>query len=178
MIYVLLLEQEKMCVGFSARPIGPRFLEHFVLQQDKLQAHSSHVHTSGTKEDEDDLTLRLMEDYGWWNVRVGKGCQVDMSSPPEALLHRQKLKLPPSLIRHRGESLTGPIRSQRPVSSGSSARSGQRPIQSRKRDRGLQKRACARCGRDSHTAERCFAKMDVDGDFFVLRLDVLVCRDG
>jgi predicted GIY-YIG superfamily endonuclease len=28
-VYVLILEQDKWYVGYSERPIGPRFLEHF-----------------------------------------------------------------------------------------------------------------------------------------------------
>ena len=40
----------------------------------------------GTKEDETRVTLEYMTKYGWWNVRGGPYCQVEMTNPPKALM--------------------------------------------------------------------------------------------
>ena len=53
----------------------------------------------GTKEDETRVTLEYMTKYGWWNVRGGPYCQVEMTNPPKALIPKlPKLpKLPQSI---------------------------------------------------------------------------------
>ena len=68
---------------------------------------------------EKEMTLRMMDKYGWWNLRGGCWCRVDIQSCPPAFLEWQRLKLP------------APLRQNQPLSS-------------RKMRNG-----CSRCGRDS-----------------------------
>jgi hypothetical protein len=102
-VYVLILEQDKWYVGYSERPIGPRLLEHFnhngamwTTTYRPLQVME--IRPGGLNE-ENELTLEMMDKYGWWNVRGGRWCQVNMNAPPPELLARQGLVLPPELNR-------------------------------------------------------------------------------
>ncbi|SPQ96707.1 unnamed protein product (mitochondrion) [Plasmodiophora brassicae] len=83
MIYALLLEQNKIYVGYSARPVGERFIEHF-----------------NANGEENELTLEMMEKYGWYNVRGGCWCKIDMDKCPPALLKHKGLKTPVELKQH------------------------------------------------------------------------------
>lgn len=129
MIYVLLLQEGKFYVGYSERPVGERFLEHFNYNGSKWTTRYRPIEVLKVKEggpkEENELTLEMMEKHGWWNVRGGSWCKVEMESCPPALLQRKGIKLPPQL------------KQPKPV--------------------------CTRCGRDSHTAEKCYAKVTVDG---------------
>jgi predicted GIY-YIG superfamily endonuclease len=94
MIYILLLEGDHFYVGYSARPIGDRFLEHFHERGSKWTQKYPPVEVlqifpHGTIEDEDEVTLQMMELYGWWKVRGGRWCSVDMTSCPLELLKRR-----------------------------------------------------------------------------------------
>ena len=140
MIYVLLLEHRKLYVGYSERPIGDRFIEHFNYRASKWTSMHQPVQVfefhEGGKQDENELTLKMMEKYGWWNVRGGSWCQVDMQTCPKALLNRQGVQLPI------------PIKQDRVVS-----KKTIRKIES-----------CSRCGRNSHTAIKCYAKRHIKGN--------------
>lgn len=39
----------------------------------------------------------MMVKYGWWDVRGGNWCQMEMNTCPAALLKLQQLKLPKSI---------------------------------------------------------------------------------
>ena len=136
MIYVLLLEQGKVYVGYSERPVGERFLEHFNYNGSKWTSLYRPVqvlqYRDGGRQEEDALTLDMMEKYGWWNVRGGSWCQVEMQSCPPALLQRQQIRMPTPLNR----PMMGPS----------------------------QVRGCSRCGRSSHSAESCYATTTLVGD--------------
>ena len=75
MIYVLLLQENKFYVGFSERPIGERFVEHFNYKGSKWTTLYRPVQVlqvqPGGIEEENEMTLRIMDKYGWWNVRGG-----------------------------------------------------------------------------------------------------------
>ena len=105
MIYVLLLQENKFYVGYSERPIGERFIEHFNYRGSKWTTLYRPVQVlqvqPGGIEDENEITLRMMDKYGWWNVRGGSWCQVDIQSCPPALLEWQRLKLPPPLRQNQ-----------------------------------------------------------------------------
>ena len=105
MIYVLLLQENKFYVGFSERPIGERFVEHFNYKGSKWTTLYRPVQVlqvqPGGIEEENEMTLRIMDKYGWWNVRGGSWCQVDIQSCPPALLEWQRLKLPTPLRRNQ-----------------------------------------------------------------------------
>jgi ribosomal protein L37E len=108
MIYVLLLEQRKIYVGYSARPVGDRFIEHFNYHGSKWTSTYRPLEVlqviEGGHDEENELTLQMMQQYGWWNVRGGKWCQVNLASCPTELLQRQNLKLPKRI--QRAESLS------------------------------------------------------------------------
>lgn len=55
----------------------------------------------GGIEEENEMTLRTMDQYGWWNVRGGNWCQVEIQSCPPALLKWQRLKLPAPLRQNQ-----------------------------------------------------------------------------
>lgn len=130
-VYVLLLQDKKYYVGYSERKVGERFLEHFNAQgsQWTRKYHPLQVLQikQGTKEDEDRTTLEMMLKHGWWNVRGGKWCHVDLQSCPKALLEYQGLHLPTPLFNHAWH-----------ISSDS--------FKHRRTDTG-----CGRCGRNSHS---------------------------
>lgn len=140
MIYVLLLEENKIYVGYSERPIGERFIEHFNYQGSKWTTLYRPVQVlqvqPGGIEEENEMTLKMMDKYGWWNVRGGCWCQVDMRSCPPALLEWQRLKLPKPL--RQNQTLAGNSNQTR-------------------------RNKCSRCGRDSHSASNCFARTNVNG---------------
>ena len=141
MIYVLLLQNNKFYVGYSERPVGERFIEHFNYQGSKWTTLHRPVQVLEVKpggiEEENEMTLRMMDKYGWWNVRGGSWCQVDIQTCPPALLDFQRLKLPTPL----GRNQTLPASSNR-----------------------NNRNVCSRCGRDSHSASNCFARTDADGE--------------
>jgi ribosomal protein L37E len=90
-----------------------------------------HILEGGRKE-ENEMTLEMMSTYGWWNVRGGSWCNVEMHSCPPALMEWQRLRMPtPLLPQSKTKKLT-----------------------------------CTRCGRDSHTIEKCYAKTSVAGKVF------------
>lgn len=92
MIYILLLEKNKYYIGYTARRDGERFQEHFEGGGAKWTQKYKPVIVlewrEGTEQDENDVTLELMEKHGWTNVRGGKWCQVEMVKPPKELLAR------------------------------------------------------------------------------------------
>ncbi|KAI8897457.1 hypothetical protein BC833DRAFT_41363 [Globomyces pollinis-pini] len=141
MIYVLLLQENKFYVGYSERPIGERFLEHFNYQGSKWTTLYRPVQVlqvlPGGLKEENDMTLKMMDTYGWWNVRGGSWCQVDIQACPPALLEWQRLKLPP------------PLRQNQPVQS---------------KYRSNVKNGCSKCGRTSHSVKDCFARTNVNGE--------------
>ena len=155
MLYVLLLEQNKIYVGRSERPVGVRFLEHFQHNGAKwtkmyrplqvLEVRSGRGDSE--KEDEDELTLEMMAKYGWWNVRGGSWCQVEMETCPSALLKWQNLNVPRTFPTYNQSSSS--CRSQNFNSSNLSG--------------SPQTRSCARCGRNSHLHTGCYAKTHISG---------------
>jgi GAG-polyprotein viral zinc-finger len=140
MIYVLLLQENKFYVGYSERPIGERFIEHFNYKGSKWTTLYRPLQVlyvqNGGIEVENETTLSMMDQYGWWNVRGGSWCKVEMNSCPPALLERQRIQLPTPLKRK--QAVQGKPKAK--VHSG-----------------------CTRCGRNSHTVQDCYAKTDVDG---------------
>lgn len=90
MIYVLFLEQNKWYVGFTEREIGIRIAEHFDSNGSEWTKKYKPIQLmhiqEGTPTDEDNLTLKYMLEYGWWNVRGGRWCQINMTMPPIELL--------------------------------------------------------------------------------------------
>ena len=139
MIYVLLLQEGKFYVGHTARPIGPRFIEHFNSNASRWTTLYRPVAVlkilPGGLTEENQLTIELMDKYGWYNVRGGSWCQVEMDSCPRALLEYRKLKVPK------------PIR--------------QEPTPERHKH---DKRPCSRCGRMSHFTNQCYAKSTITGE--------------
>ena len=146
-IYVLLLEQDKLYIGYSARPIGERFIEHFnnngAEWTKKYHARQVMYFKNGTTSDEDELTLEMMCKYGWWNVRGGRWCRVDMNSCPKELLKRQGIQYPPI------------------IKIGVSTALNSTPLKE------IGANNCFRCGRFGHIASNCYAKTTADGKYYI-----------
>ncbi|CEO94358.1 CCHC-type domain-containing protein [Plasmodiophora brassicae] len=104
MIYALLLEQNKIYVGYSARPVGERFIEHFNANGCEWTSLYRPLEVllirEGGPSEENELTLEMMEKYGWYNVRGGCWCKIDMDKCPPALLKHKGLKTPVELKQH------------------------------------------------------------------------------
>ena len=153
-VYILLLESNKFYVGYSERAVGERFREHFsncgsmwtkkyppVQVLEYLPGH--------TLADEDRITLELMKKYGWWNVRGGKWCRVNMTKCPSELLERMQLSLP-NTIPH-GANHTGYITQNTSVTHTSTLPS-------------YAIGSCFRCGRTSHYAYDCYTDITITGE--------------
>ena len=82
------------------------------------------------------VNIRMMDKYGWWIVRGGSWCQVDIQSCPPAHLEWQPNELPAPLRQNQPSR----IKSNRNIRNG-----------------------CSRCGRDSHSVKDCFARTNVNG---------------
>jgi hypothetical protein len=134
MIYVLLLEQNKIYVGYSSRPDGERFFEHFNYNASKWTTKYRPIQVlqilEGELQQENELTLQMMDKYGWWNVRGGSWCKVEMNNCPTALLKLQNISIPKS---------------------------------SRTNKYFLNQNTCFKCGRTSHFAGSCYAKTHING---------------
>ena len=181
MIYVLLLDQGKIYVGHTERPIGARFIEHFNYSGSKWTElyrpkQVLRVMDGGLKE-ENELTIEMMHDYGWWNVRGGSWCQVEMNACPPALLEYQRLKLPTPLQQAKPRGL--PLHKRSPINScnrcgrtshlesqclATTCINGEQ-LEMSESDYSVDEEGCFRCGRDSHFANSCYARTDVNGNF-------------
>lgn len=157
-VYVLLLKEKKVYVGFSERPIGERFIEHFNYQGSKWTTvyrpvQVLHVQPGG-KELENEMTLKMMEKYGWWNVRGGSWCQFDMLSCPPALLEWQRLNLPQPLQQNQPTYVSSNCNQN--MNNGCT-------YVSSNCNRNMNYHGCSRCGRDSHSVSNCYARTNVNG---------------
>ena len=140
-IYVLLLKQNKYYVGYTERDCMERITEHTQLQGSKWTKKYPFIrllrYENGTEEDENRITLEYMEKYGWWNVRGGKYCEVDMQEQPKDLNNNgwvNKLYTKIIFFANLLQSVHIFI----------------------KRDKRIK---CTRCGRYTHTLENCVANI-------------------
>jgi hypothetical protein len=186
-VYVLLLEQQKWYVGYSEREIGPRFLEHFnnngAMWTTTYRPKQVMEIRPGGLNEENELTLEMMDRYGWWNVRGGRWCQVNMNAPPQELLARQGLALPPYLNRPDQKLPPSPTtkHNTRVAANPSYARKkrvvprdatnpcvkvnrmvpqGRIPLNQKRGPEG----ACFRCGRPGHFLKDCYARTSINGN--------------
>lgn len=152
MIYVLQLECNKYYVGWTMRGDGERFSEHFDGEGSEWTKKYKPINVlkwiDGTKQDEDRITLDLMKEFGWYNVRGGKWCRVEMSAPPQEL--RTVSSKIQSVINNvvRKPSVKQPCNSKKNslVNIINSAKIATK---------------CNKCGRTNHTAKNCYAKTTV-----------------
>ena len=83
LVYALKLQDDKYYVGESYN-INFRISQHFNGQGSKWTKlyKPLHILEVSDKETEKDLTLRLMTEYGWKNVRGGSWCAVNLTYNP------------------------------------------------------------------------------------------------
>ncbi len=90
------VKKGKYYVGHTDRKDGERFNEHFSGKGAKWTKKYEPLivleQREGTLEDEDRVTLEMMEKHSWTNVRGGKWCKVKMTHPPQELLDRILIK--------------------------------------------------------------------------------------
>jgi len=163
MIYVLLLEKDKWYIGYTDRKDGERFTEHFTGQGSKWTQLYKPVQVmewrEGTLADENKVTLEYMQKYGWWNVRGGSYCHVDMSEPPKQLIPA----LPPQL--NTSDKQTKKIYKNskwitiKPVNN-----TQEKKINNQKLTQ-IHQGTCFRCGKDGHSEKACYVKKDVNGNY-------------
>ncbi|ARF11227.1 hypothetical protein Klosneuvirus_1_84 [Klosneuvirus KNV1] len=146
MIYVLLLEKDKWYVGYTDRMDGERFTEHFTGNGSKWTQIYKPVEVmewrDGTLEDENKVTLEYMQKYGWWNVRGGSYCNVEMSKPPKQI----------------SPELPKPIK-QAKVTSKKKTR-----INKSSKQTTVTIATCYRCGREGHYVDACYATSDINSN--------------
>jgi predicted GIY-YIG superfamily endonuclease len=143
-IYILQLEKDKFYVGYTERKDGERFKEHFSGNGSVWTKTYKPIQVvewrKGTLSDEDTVTLECMRKYGWWNVRGGRWCDVNMTKPPEELF-----KLKPIGFIQKAFTFIGNVLSY--VDSPEEEKKG----------------VCFRCGRHGHWVRQCYAKTHVNG---------------
>jgi predicted GIY-YIG superfamily endonuclease len=172
MIYILLLEKDKWYVGYTDRQDGERFKEHFDGNGSKWTQLYKPIQVmewrEGTLADENKVTLEYMNKYGWWNVRGGKYCNIEMTKPPEELIpelpapiNRNKKFITDSSAQNKND------KSKRVCINGRwvTVKNKQINIKSIKKKYNANKSndECFRCGREGHWETDCYAKTDVNG---------------
>jgi predicted GIY-YIG superfamily endonuclease len=89
MVYVLKLEHNKYYVGLTKNINGDRIDSHFNNDGSEWTKKYKPIQVikwiKGTKNDENNITLELMKQFGWCNVRGGNWCKVEMNEPPKEL---------------------------------------------------------------------------------------------
>ena len=161
MIYILLLEKDKWYIGYTDRKDGERFKEHFAGQGSKWTQKYKPIEViewrEGSEEDENIITLEYMQMYGWWNVRGGKYCNVEMAGPPAVL----KPKLPKKLNEEK-EKVSGKC-TKRIFKNGHWITINLPKTQIIEKVKKVNKKNCSTCGRKTHTSSSCNYKKDIYG---------------
>lgn len=139
-IYVLELQGKKYYVGKTNHTFQ-RFNQHKTGSGAKwTQKHKVKdlfaFHKDMKDSDENKITIQMMKKYGVRNVRGGSWTKVNMT---EAEIKRLENK-----INSRG-------RRRRTTKT------------SQKKARASKKKSCTRCGRTSHTVEKCYARFHANG---------------
>lgn len=90
-IYILRLEQDNYYVG-ATENIQRRLRSHrygggakWTQKHPVIEVAATNENVTNWKAVEKEVTLRMMEKYGWENVRGGPWTQRNLSSPPAAL---------------------------------------------------------------------------------------------
>lgn len=159
MIYVLLLEHGKIYVGYTDRQHSERFMEHFKAEGSEWTKKYKPIELleirEGTKDDEDMVTLELMQEIGWFNVRGGRWCKVNMTCPPEELT----VNVPQNIKNAVKMAMSKP-----PIATPAIKKPKKKYVNyKRQNSYEYDNVTCYRCDREGHYANRCHAKTDVNG---------------
>ena len=156
-------------IGYTEKVDGERFDQHFSGEGSKWTQLYKPIQVmewrEGTLEDEKAVTLEYMTKYGWWNVRGGPWCNVNMTKPPTCLIPQ----LPEQINYELPEQINLTIPElPKPIINDCSrcGRKGhcQEECYAKKDIRGKCINDCLRCGRD-HPTEKCYATKDIRGDY-------------
>lgn len=92
-IYILLLENKKFYIGFTTRDINERVSEHKCGEGalwTKLHKPKKLIYyDSGNEKDENELTLQMMKEFGFYNVRGGEYVMKNLVYIPEIILENK-----------------------------------------------------------------------------------------
>jgi hypothetical protein len=96
-LYILELEDDNYYVGITRNGLDNRITQHFTGNGAKwtkeyhpVSIHDYYMFNMDFDIEflEDVITLEMMEEKGWKNVRGGSWCQVDMPRPPARLAEK------------------------------------------------------------------------------------------
>lgn len=156
-VYVLQLEQGKYYVGYTTRDNAQRIQEHYNATSVSASVSSPAPAAAWTTkykpvqlirwlpaipEDEDRITLELMREHGWWQVRGGRWSDPSLSGPPTEIWNSGTLSTLAKVVvtmSNLFSTLTLPRPKERFAT------------------------GCYRCGRNTHWVKDCYAKRDIHG---------------
>lgn len=174
MIYVLQLENGKFYVGYTERENGERFIEHFSDEGAEWTKKYKPIQVlefrEGTKDDENIVTLELMRELGWFNVRGGKWCKVNMTHPPEELVAHIPINVKNALKTAMSKITSTKYLSTQQISNTGESNKfmteiiKQKPKQKPKSKQTVKSDNCYRCGRAGHWEADCYASKDINGN--------------
>jgi hypothetical protein len=165
--YVLFLEQDKIYVGYTAKPFKHRWKKHIsgkgALWTTEYPVIYAERIVTGDKKRENLITLIYMNIYGWQNVRGGVWFNPDMNNPPVELTLFQSYdkcdKLCDAFIQRdydTFEILVADLKIQLTISQTNIEDSDD------SNDDIIQ---CYRCGREEHYTYECDYKTNVSGRY-------------
>ena len=144
-IYVLKLVQVKYYIGKTNNPtyrLKNHFAEGGSSWTKKYSPISIHkIESDCDDEDEDKTTLQYMKKFGIENVRGGSFCKIKLDEPEIRVINQMILGSSDKCYNCGGDHF---------------AKYCNKPK--------IKKIKCNRCGRSTHTMDKCYAKNDINGN--------------
>ncbi len=175
-VYTLLLENNKYYVGFTNRNVNIRFQEHIDGDGSKWTRIYKPLQLinviPGDLQTENEVTLQMMEKYGWRNVRGGSWCQVNLKYRPgkcevgivenllEDFLGDIGSEIYNETLRYNLKNFLGYMKAS--ISNIPELKNNNIDDEYIILDKS-DTEICTRCGRMSHLINDCYATKDING---------------